>query len=346
MTPPSTLAALLAVAGILLWAVVGARRHRLMSFALLWYLGNLAIESSVIGLELLFEHRTYLPGTFLFLALSAGVSRIRLGRQTKAMVLGVLVLCLGVWTHDRNGVWRNDLTLWQDCAAKSPQKPRPHNKLGLALERRGRLAEAERQYRRVLSLDPAHPYAYFNLANVLARQGRTAEAADNYLKALELVPDNAGAHINLGMILARTGRHEDALSHFLRVGPEHGTDYVLAQRNAGLLFMEMGQYPAAMSRFQAALAMAPGDWEILYSMGNAFLGAGELDEAVKWYDTALEIAPGNPEIHNNLGMVLMQKRLFAEAISHFERATSLQPRNPDFRRNLKIAKGNTFITPD
>jgi hypothetical protein len=42
---------LLAVAGVL------ARRHRLLSFAILWFFGNQVIESSVVCLELVFEHR-------------------------------------------------------------------------------------------------------------------------------------------------------------------------------------------------------------------------------------------------------------------------------------------------
>ncbi|MBI9084518.1 MAG: tetratricopeptide repeat protein [Desulfobacterales bacterium] len=338
LTPPTTLAALLALAGMLVWAVSGARRHRLMRFALLWYLGNLVIESSAIGLELVFEHRNYLPGTFLFLALTDGASRIGFGRRTRAMVLGALVLCLGIWTLERNRVWQNDLTLWRDCAAKSPQKPRPNNKLGVALEKRGRLAEAERQFRYVIALDPAHPYAYFNLANTLARRGRSAEAVENYQKSLVLVPDNPGARINLGVALAGLGRVPEALESLSIVGPGHGAYYGMARKNMGLILFEAGKFDDAIFHFQAALAVAPDDSALLVSIGNAHFKAGRMDQATAQYHAALQYAPDSAGIHNNLGIVLMSQGLYRQAVVEFEKAASLEPRNPDFSRNLGMAK--------
>ncbi len=71
LDPAATLPALLAVAGLLVAALTLARRRRLLAFAILWFLGNLAIESSVIALELMFEHRAYLPTMFIPLALLA-----------------------------------------------------------------------------------------------------------------------------------------------------------------------------------------------------------------------------------------------------------------------------------
>ena len=56
------------VASIVL-ALYIARKERLISFCILWFFGNLIIESSVLGLEIIFEHRTYLPSMFFFLLL-------------------------------------------------------------------------------------------------------------------------------------------------------------------------------------------------------------------------------------------------------------------------------------
>lgn len=48
-------------------------------------------------------------------------------------VCGVFLLA----THRRNQVWRDSLTLWQDAAAKSPEKVRPLVNLGIEYQRRG-----------------------------------------------------------------------------------------------------------------------------------------------------------------------------------------------------------------
>jgi hypothetical protein len=58
--PVTTLLSLLTIVGLIGFAVYRAKRQPLLSFCILWFLGNLVIESSVIALDLIFEHRTYL----------------------------------------------------------------------------------------------------------------------------------------------------------------------------------------------------------------------------------------------------------------------------------------------
>jgi hypothetical protein len=64
-SPVSTLISAVILLLLFIAALVSARKYRLLSFCLLWYLGNLVIESSFIGLELIFEHRNYLPSMML-----------------------------------------------------------------------------------------------------------------------------------------------------------------------------------------------------------------------------------------------------------------------------------------
>ncbi len=65
MTTIISLGALLGLSGL---AFGLAKRERLLSFCILWFLGNLFIESSVIGLEIIFEHRIYLPSMLAIFA--------------------------------------------------------------------------------------------------------------------------------------------------------------------------------------------------------------------------------------------------------------------------------------
>ena len=44
--------------GLALW---GVRRRAMWSFGLLWYLVGHSLESSLLSLELVFEHRNYVP---------------------------------------------------------------------------------------------------------------------------------------------------------------------------------------------------------------------------------------------------------------------------------------------
>ncbi|MFC1854944.1 hypothetical protein ACFL2A_00185 [Thermodesulfobacteriota bacterium] len=57
----TTLASLLFIAALISLAVWRFNKDRLLSFGVLFYFATLAIESSVIALELAYEHRLYIP---------------------------------------------------------------------------------------------------------------------------------------------------------------------------------------------------------------------------------------------------------------------------------------------
>ncbi|MFC1581960.1 hypothetical protein ACFL4W_00340 [Planctomycetota bacterium] len=54
---------LLSITGLGFWL---ARRDPFVSFGIFWYLGNNVIESSILPLELMFEHRMYLPSVWVY----------------------------------------------------------------------------------------------------------------------------------------------------------------------------------------------------------------------------------------------------------------------------------------
>ena len=78
-----------------------ARRSALGSYAIFWFLGNLVIESSVIRLETVFEHRTYLPSVMPAVVLSAMVFRLFRRKWAAVAVLSVLSLGWAGWTWQR-----------------------------------------------------------------------------------------------------------------------------------------------------------------------------------------------------------------------------------------------------
>jgi len=61
LDPPTTLISILIIAGLIGYSIWTAKKRPLLSFFILWYFGNLLIESSIFPLEMVFEHRLYLP---------------------------------------------------------------------------------------------------------------------------------------------------------------------------------------------------------------------------------------------------------------------------------------------
>ena len=122
--PPTTFLSLLVLLGLLLAAVLTARRHRIVSFCILWVFLHLAVESSVVALELAYEHRMYLPLVGIAMLASWGLFTLLRDERWAIGATAALVLLLVVATHQRNIVWQDARTLWSDVAAKYPNDAR------------------------------------------------------------------------------------------------------------------------------------------------------------------------------------------------------------------------------
>jgi Flp pilus assembly protein TadD len=183
---------------------------------LLFFLAHL-VESSLIPIvDVIFEHRVYLPSVGFFVAVAtAGTLLAR--RLTPARfapwVIGAAAataLLLAGATLARNRVWASDLALWTDAASKSPGKARPWFNLGTALAELGRDAEAVEPMRRAVQLDPGWAKARTQLGGLLILVGRPAEAEPELREALRLQPGETATMFNLAEALWRTGRRREA----------------------------------------------------------------------------------------------------------------------------------------
>jgi hypothetical protein len=81
LEPPTTLISILIIAGLTGYSIWIAKRKPVLSYFILWYFGNLVIESSIFPLEMVYEHRLYLPavGPFVLFSLLIvrGIEKLR-----------------------------------------------------------------------------------------------------------------------------------------------------------------------------------------------------------------------------------------------------------------------------
>ena len=88
----------------------------------------------------------------------------------------------------------------------------------------GDTAEAERQYKRAIELDPASPVPYMDYAVLLARLERPIEALQQMLICTRIAPNHAEAQYRLALILAEAGQYRAALvalERALKADPHH-----------------------------------------------------------------------------------------------------------------------------
>ena len=256
--PITTLLSAGVVAGLVALACYLAftRKEYLLSFCILWFLGNLVIESSVIALDIIFEHRLYLPSMMFSLLAVTLVCRYVGPEWVKLGVLCTAVIVFALWTYERNKAWSSKITLWSDCVNKSPGKARPHSNLGRALAEKGRADEGVAYLKRALQIDPDYAVAHNNLGTVREQQHRYEEAVAHFTKAVRILPGFSNAHYNLGVAQHRLGRINEAAVHYtetLRIKPGHA----LAHNNLGVVLEKRGNLDEAISHYTEALHFMP-----------------------------------------------------------------------------------------
>ena len=97
----------------------------------------------------------------------------------------------------------------------------------------GNFDSAITEYKKVVQLKPDFPQAYNNLGVALKKKGELAQAAENFNKALERQPDFGAALSNRGWVCAEQTKWSEARRDFeqaLKINPEDdGALYGLSQ---------------------------------------------------------------------------------------------------------------------
>jgi Flp pilus assembly protein TadD len=127
------------------------------------------------------------------------------------------------------------------------------------------------------------------LADGLARTGSFAQAKASYEAALKQAPDDVEALNNLANVQLRL------------------------------------KDPAAVKTAEAALAKAPGNANVVDTLGWALYQNGQTDRALQLLRDARLREPGNPEIRYHLGVVLAQTGRKTEAKDELDAALKAAP---------------------
>jgi TolB-like protein/Tfp pilus assembly protein PilF len=161
-------------------------------------------------------------------------------------------------------------------------------------------------YTEAIRLDPSYALAF---------AGRSL-ALSNY----------AGEFANGSGIREFYAKAEADARQALRLAPELAEGYLALAR-----FLSSGplDYSHASEAYERALALAPGDAEVLAGSGAFAVYMGRFDVGLAAVRHAVALDPINPQRHEALGEALFWTRRYQEAVAAFGEVTSLEP---DFKR--------------
>ena len=277
------------------------KKRPLVALAILFFYLNHVIESTVIPLELIFEHRNYLPSAFFFLPIAAGFSKLldyyteknRAFRSVLAGFLIFLIIVIGAGTYVRNMAWATEKTLWEDALHKAPNSHRPYHNLAWAhYAKVGQYDRAIELYEKSLGLRTnnnfANPTAMSNVALLYVQK-------ENFKKAIEL--------------------WQEALNIY--------PDYDVVRYRYVIGLIEMKDWHDAMLQLQQLMAKQPNNFDYKYLKGYIYLNQKKYQSALQYFEQCLSLIAENHQAligagicHNLMGDYERAEAIFRRILKH------------------------------
>jgi len=138
--PLSTLYSLLLLLCLFALALLVRRRIPVLALAIIFFFCAHIVESTLIGLELYFEHRNYLSALFLFLPLALFIVWLKdkISVSISVLMAASIILLLASMTWQRAELWADTDHLEMYWANNTPESPRAQSTIAWRLNRLGR----------------------------------------------------------------------------------------------------------------------------------------------------------------------------------------------------------------
>lgn len=170
--PWTTLPSIGVIASLLLLGWRARNRYPALSLTIFFYFSGQLLESTIIPLELYFEHRNYLPGALLFFPLAMWlVTGRKFPRRGRAAIAISLLAIMAGQTWLRSTLWGKPFEQSLVWAQENPGSPRAQTTLSLHLVRKRNFRAATEILMRVAKDHPDNIMVELNLVSSLCDQG-------------------------------------------------------------------------------------------------------------------------------------------------------------------------------
>jgi len=300
----------------------------------LWFLGMLvpAIGFVQVGEQSMADRYSYLPSVGIFISVTFGALALaeRFAFVKKLWAPAAILILVGCMlaTEIELQNWRTDEALFSHAVAVTRNNEIAHLNLGVVYEKQGRTADAMREYRVALQINPRRAHTHNNIADLLDTAGQPEAARTEYEAAIALDPNALEAHLNYGILLVELNRFDAAAEQFKLAVTLEPTD-ARPHYQMGKMLLKRGDDTAAIGELRLALQNDPNNFQMLTYTAHVLAA----NETVGVRDGAMALALANkandltggaqPFVLDVLGMACAENQDFANAIACAQKAIEL-----------------------
>lgn len=171
----------------------------------------------------------------------------------------------------------------------------------MRLYQQGKTVDAEKQFRKALSINKNSSDAYYNLGVIAEGKGDLQGALNNYRSAARINPsdtDLASAISSLETKLQEKANADQRQRQVqqqaaLEQQEQRKTDNLKQMINSAATAYKNRDYDKAISNLQYVSQQAPNDGDVAYALGQAYKGKGDYSKARAAYNNAIASDPSN-----------------------------------------------------
>jgi len=297
----------------------------------LWFLGTLVpvIGLVQVGSAAMADRYSYFPLIGVFIAVTFGfrdlANRFKFPKAAVAAAAVLILAACLVLTEKQVRYWYDSESLFAHTLAITQDNYNARIDYGVALEQKGRLAEALAQYEEAERLSPENSQAHYDTGNLLLKMGRLPEALSELQQAVQISPQKPLMHNCLGIVFTELGRFDEAEKEFKeteRLDPA----YAWMHFEMAKLRLKQGRDAGAIDEFREALRLEPDNYQILTYVAHV-LAADENPQGRDGRSALALAAKANaltgssqPLVLDALGMACAETGDFTNALELTQRA--------------------------
>lgn len=253
---------------LVLLAVRLRRKQPVIAAGILWFFLTLCIESSLLPLDPVNEHRLYLP-MFGFAMLLPALVDLLPRPAVRSGLLIAFLLIIAVLTWRRNALWNDHIAFDEDNLRRSPNNERVCLDLAFSYLAAKRNAEALPLLERAVQLRPGlSQVPYLKLPDLYFDQGRYAEARQILEEGIRFYPE-VGSLYNSLAVLHILNKDDQGAVELLHRGMTVAPSFAKSYATMGKLLLNQGRAVEAEYYVRQGLALASGDAEMTLLLEDA-----------------------------------------------------------------------------
>jgi len=218
------------------------------------------------------------------------------------ILVALLLAFYFLMTVGQNIYSSNEIAMLERSLDHSPTNVRVRNSLAFVYARLNKFKEAEKHFRKTLSVLPEDGWALIGLGKSLCDQGKFWEG----IRVYERIKDAGGlSHVHKDNLKATYALLKNKYEAMLKEGRR---DYKL-HYSLGVVYSKTGEIEQSIEQYKLSIKQNPRFKNSLFNLGSLLEATGDLKEAAKVFEDM--VALGSPKDDMDENVYIRLSRIYA-----------------------------------